>query len=62
MTIYNPSSSGNEEGRDCDNEDTIVSNEQYLSSSNARLNNNKWDYDIDTENFVRHLPKVSAAK
>ncbi len=57
MTIKKTNSEKN--GGDCEHEELIVSNhEMYLSSSNARLNH-KWNYDLDTENFLLHLPKVN---
>ena len=47
-------------GFESDNrEDIIIHNvEQYLSSTKVRLNHEKWQYDLDTDAFLRDLPKV----
>jgi adenosine deaminase len=54
MTITNISSSENGGERE---EITVHNEENYISSNKVRLND-KWHYDIDTETFLRDLPKV----
>ena len=54
MTITNISSFENGGERE---EITVHNEENYISSNKARLND-KWHYDIDTETFLRDLPKV----
>ena len=60
MTINNETNVTLEENSN--HQGIILHNEeQYLSSSKVKLDH-KWQYDLDTEAFLRHLPKVSNLK